>query len=208
MKLFGDQNAFAIEYEFSLNSNNDTDGYIRLWVNGRNICGFNQNREDVCDLYHIVDWFCDKLDYILGYDPFPVPAEGLTALELMDNAYQYETDDQLEFDLWYSALNRWNLNHCWLVARGGSVLPRAFFRRSNDSIELSWDNFFWEKHEITFQSRKGVYTVEYRTFLDILSEFLFSIIADLESRVRSEERIREIRSSKKHINLMLKEWRA
>ena len=103
---------------------------------------YDQNQYFVGDLFYIAEWFCEKIEYILGYDIFPLPVNGETALELIENANKFDSDSELEFDLWYVVKSRWILNHCWLIARGGSVLPSIFFRRVEDLIEISWDNTF------------------------------------------------------------------
>lgn len=199
MKIFGDKNNFAIEYSFLSNSNYSTYGYISLWINDNNICIYNQNYQYEGDLYIIVEWFCEKLEFILGYDMFPLPVKGCTALELVNNANQYDSENMLEFDLWHTAKNRWILNHCWFIARGGSVLPCVYFQRIEEGIEISWDNSFWKKDDIVFESLNGVQTVRFETFSGILSEFLFSAISDFGKIVNNKE---EIDSLKRKINLL------
>ena len=186
--------SFAIEYEFISTAADNTYGHINLWINGKNFCLYNQNQQYEGDLYYIIDWLCDKIEYILGYDEFPLPVKGNTALELIENANTFEDDDALESDLWYDAKSRWVFNHCWLVARGGSVLPCIYFRRVEKYIEVSWDNIFWKKDNIIFDSQKGVYLVEFKVFSAVISKFLFSIIDDVERIMNNKSRIKGLRA--------------
>ena len=103
IKIFGQRDSFAIEYEFISITTANTYGHINIWINGNNLCLYNKNQQYEGDLYYIIDWFCDKIEYILGYDEFSLPVKGNTALELIENANKFENDDTLEFDLWYDA---------------------------------------------------------------------------------------------------------
>lgn len=187
--IFGNKNNFAIECELDSSSEDSTYGYIHIWINGIDICGYNQNQKCECNIYSIMEWFCDKIEFILGYDVFPLPIEGNTALELIEKADKYEDDNMLEFDLWYAAKSRWVFNHCWFAARDGAVLPSIYFRRIEENIEISWDNTFWESNNIIFNSRKDVYLIESKMFVKILTEFLFSGVKHLEKKVGNKEGI-------------------
>lgn len=193
MKVFGEKNRFAIEYELISTNSCSSYGYINLWINNMNICSYNQDQQYEGELYYITDWFCDKIEYVLGYDAFPLPVKGNTAQELIESADHFESDNNLEFDLWYAAKNRWVLNHCWLAARGGSVFPSVYFRRVGEYIEISWDNEFWKESDIVFDSQKGAYRVEFEIFSKIITKFLFSIIDDLE-KISNKSIIKKLRT--------------
>ncbi len=188
-KIFGNKDNFAIEYKLDSSFENSTYAYIRVWIEGIDICEYNQNQKCECDLYPILEWFCEKIEFILGYDAFPLPIEGNTSLELIEKADKYEDDNMLEFDLWYAAKSRWVFNHCWFSVRDGAVLPSVYFRRIKENIEISWDNIFWERNNIIFNSKRGIYLVKFEIFISILKEFLFSAIKDLENKIDNKEGI-------------------
>lgn len=165
---------------------------MKLWINNKNICAYDQNQRYVGDLYYIVNWFCEKIEYILGHDVFPLPVDGKTTLVLIENANKFDSDNKLEIDLWYAAKSRWVLNHCWFIARGGSVLPCVYFRRIGDLIEISWDNTLWKKKNINFEFQKGVFQIGVRPFTVIITEFLNAIIGDLRKRISNTAKIREL----------------
>lgn len=108
-----------------------------MWINNINICAYNQEQQYKGNLYYIIDWFCDKIEYILGYDIFPLPVKGDTTLEIIENANEFDSDSEPEIDLWYAAKSRWIFNHCWFNARGETVLPCVYFRQIEDLIEIS-----------------------------------------------------------------------
>ena len=190
--LFGDKEKLAIEYEFLPNPNlesrllSDTWGIFKFWINGVEICQYMQE-ELICDynwnLYYIVEWFCEKLEYIMGYDPFPLPVNGNNVLELIENADNFESNDNCEIDLWYGAKSRWIFNHCWFSNRDGSILPCVYFRRIEKTIEISWDNAFWMSEGKFFLTQNGVFYISYLLFKQIVFDFLNSIIAELELKI-------------------------
>lgn len=193
METYGEKDIFAVEYEFTSSLSGKTNGYVNLWINGINICKYNRNQQYEGDLYDLTDWFCGKIEYILGHDMFPLPVTGNSALELIENANKFESDSTLEVDLWYAAKSRWVFNHCWFVARGGAVLPCVYFRRVENFIEISWDNEFWERKNIVFSSQKDVCMVEFDIFAGVIKKFLFSIISVLEKKMDNKEKIEELK---------------
>lgn len=187
MKIFGEKCTFAIEYEFEVQKSKDTRGYIRLWVKNNNICAYNQSQQCNVDLYYIVEWFCEKIEYILGYDAFPLPVNGNTSLDLLETANNFESNDILELDLWFDAKSRWRFNHCWFAARGGAVLPCVYFRRVDKFIEISWDNTFWEEQGIVFSSQNSYYQINFIEFTNTITNFLLSVIEDFAKRIRADK---------------------
>lgn len=191
MKIFGEKQHFAIEYgfesdEFEKGEPDSTYGSIRLWINGKDICSYRADGEDYQqegNLYHLIEWFCEKMEYILGYDPFPLPVEGENTLELLENAdKRYDTIDTLEEELWFEAKSRWIFNHCWFPVRDG-ILPCVHFRRLENAVEISWDNLFWEEYDIAFHSGKGGYLAALQDFTEIYRKFLLSAVSELEQRL-------------------------
>ena len=188
MKYFGNKKEVAIEYELK----EDTWGYLNFWVNGYNICKYNEKLSYEGNLYYIVDWLCTKLEYYLGYDAFPLPVKGDTSLELIDSANKYENENFLEEELWYTSKRRWVLNHCWFVARGDGILPCINLRRKDLFLEISWDNMFWKEKGIIFDSMRNVYLTDLMGFINLLYQFLSSIIDDLEKNA-GEDQVQELR---------------
>lgn len=202
LNIFGNKKEFAIEYEIlDLNVSRDVFGYINLWLNDSNICQYTGSEVEEWNIYYIIEWFCDKLEYILGYDAFPLPVTGNTSLELLRKADEYENDNQLKSDLWYFAKSRWIFNHSWFTARDGAILPCVYFRRVKDCIEISWDNKFWQEYNIRFSSVEGFYLVNFSTFTSILSNFLNESIIDLEKKLGYES----IKDMRKKINILFQD---
>lgn len=208
-KLFGDKRNFALEYKFLPNPYEeggvygDSWGMLKFWIKGVDICLYQQDnsiRYYEWNLYFVIEWLCEKLEYILGYDPFPLPVEGDNVLELMLNADEYDNDDSCEFDLWYGAKSRWVFNHCWFSNRDGSILPCIYFRRLEKKVEISWDNKFWEKEGIMFLSAKDSYNLSYVEFKQVLSEFLNSIIVEMEQQLDYKKDLKDLKKSLEILN--------
>lgn len=187
--IFGTKEKFAISYMFE--DKQETWGSIQIWVNGENLCLFKDDKqiyEHGGDLYYIPEWFCTKIEYILGYDAYPLPIKGDSLLEIESIANTYKNDNFMEEDLWYGAMNRWILNHCWLSSRDGSVFPSiSFWRFDETNIDISWDNRFWQEHGVIFCSETGTAKIPYDDFKTILLEFLYTIIEDLMLRVPNKD---------------------
>lgn len=184
MTKIGDKSTFAIEYDlFPIEKEDETlweqlQGTMAVYVNGKNITRYAINGEEFDFngvLFYIVDWFCDNFFDIIGYDPYPMPVEGENLLELINSSNKFETDDDIQEYLWYSSECNWILRHSWR-AISESVISNTFFRRTEDMVEVSWDNHFWKEQNIEFISLVGTELIELETFRVVVLEFLFDLI--------------------------------
>lgn len=191
---FGDINKFAIEYQLKKNPYGESGilkeswGIFRLWVNGINICKFKQGsleKDYEWNLIYLVEWLCENLEYILGYDPFPLPVSGNTALELIQRSDEFETEEDDEMYLWYQSKSRWVHRHNWFCNRDGSYLSSVYFQRKDDAFEVSWDNKFWKGQGIEFASIEGNCKVDREVFKSVLFGFLEEILKRMEALVES-----------------------
>ena len=187
--IFGEKARFAIEYNLLGNKHNEYGvlgeswGELKVWAEGKDICEYSYDGEVHCyqwNLYYVLDWICDNLEYILGFDPFPLPVTGSNTLELLESSNMFESDHVTEY-LWYSASTNWVRRHSWLANDDGTSLSRVYFSRYNDNTEIAWDNSFWNR-DIAFTHPKGVYTLPILEFKDIMANFLCSIIKELDVR--------------------------
>ena len=209
MKKFGDSNKFGIQYSFLENPFNEKGvfgeswGEFKLFINGSDICEYLEEKESktyTWNLYFIIEWLCENLEFILGYDDFPLPVKGENILELVDAANNFEIEDELEEYLWHSAKSSWTFRHTWFSSRGGSVLALAYFCRKNNDIEISWDSGLWIKNEIKFTNLIGTFLVEKEEFRKIVLEFLYDILSSL--KITTEDDIKQVREWTQKINLL------
>ncbi|MFT4008231.1 MAG: hypothetical protein QM683_22410, partial [Lacrimispora sp.] len=123
---FGDSNKFAIEYQLQNNPYGEIGilkeswGVFRLWIDGINICKFKQENEEKdyeWNLIYLVEWLSENLEYIIGYDPFPLPVCGNNVSELIQKSDKFESGEDDEMYLWYEARSRWIHRHDWLCNR-------------------------------------------------------------------------------------------
>lgn len=201
--VFGNKKTFALEYAFSspvCADDNGTDenwGTLKVWINNKDIGHYRCNDEDYdceCNLYELAEWLCEKIEYIAGYDPYPLPVEGDTLAEMIKNTDRYENEDDSENDLWYDAKSRWIFNHCWFSCRDGAVLPCVYFRRIREKIEISWDNRFWKENGIIFTSEEGTYCLNIFEFKKIIKAFLSSVIDDTEQNTENKKQVNKLKA--------------
>ncbi len=199
--LFGDKKVFALEYALSSNSclddkgKNQNWGILKFWINNKDIGLYQYNNKSnycECNLYDIVEWLCEKLEYIVGYDPFPLPVEANNLLEMIEITDKYESSDDSELNLWYGAKSRWIFNHCWFSCRESSILPCIYFRRIGEVIEISWNNKFWQGNGVMFFSEQGTYNINCFEFKKIIKDFLNSVIDEIEKK--NKKRLTQLRT--------------
>lgn len=187
MRIIGDKSVFAIEYElFNTEKDNVSiwhrlQGTMSMYVYEKNICEYLFNEKEFTYngvLYYIVDWLCENLSNIVGYDPYPMPVEAENVLELISKANEFETNDELEEYLWYSSEQNWIFRHSWRAV-SETAIPSVFFRRKGEFIEISWDNEYWKEHKVIFTSQIGSKLVRLDVFRTVIIDFLIAIIADI-----------------------------
>ncbi|MBU2703799.1 hypothetical protein Ga0466249_004949 [Sporomusaceae bacterium BoRhaA] len=198
MPIFGDVDKFAIEYQF-IPSPYEEDkvlkqswGIFRLWVMGQDVCEYTAKGvlgKYEWNLIYIVEWLCNNLEYVLGYDPFPLPVNGKNSLELIRESDKFESEEDDEFYLWYQAKSSWIFRHSWFSNRAGSILASVYFRRVEENIELAWDNGFWEESQVYFSKPKGVYNVSKGDFKDAIFSFLTHTLDQLETTLGGNAQI-------------------
>ena len=120
------------------------------------------------------------MEYIIGYDEFPLPVEGENSLELTEKS-NIDIEDETELDLWYTAKDRWVSNHSCFSVISDCVIPNMYFRRVNDNVEISWNNDFWKNREIEFSEEKGIFVLSLDEFKNVIFSFLQEITNDFMS---------------------------
>ncbi|WP_059051194.1 hypothetical protein [Paenibacillus senegalimassiliensis] len=181
MREFGNSQVFSIKYEFTNNPYDEIGiignswGVFELWVNGKELCRFLRNNQECnyeWNLIYLVDWISKNLNNILYDEEFPLPVNGKTTLELLINSSEFNSDNDDEFDEWFSAKQDWEFKHSWISSRGGSYLPGIYFRRSGEQIEISWDNEGIYNDEVSFPYMTGVEYVPIEVFEAVVKEFI------------------------------------
>ncbi|SDF88319.1 hypothetical protein [Sporomusa acidovorans] len=213
MPIFGNVDKFAIEYQFMPSPFEEDKvlkqswGIFRLWVMGQDVCEYTINgvlSKYEWNLIYIVEWLCNNLEYVLGYDPFPLPVNGKNSLELIRESDKFESEEDDEFYLWYQAKSSWIFRHSWFSNRAGSILASVYFRRIEDNIELAWDNGFWEESQVYFSKPKGVCSVSKGDFKEAIFSFLTYALDQLESNLGGNAQIdgQSIAALRRKLNLL------
>lgn len=207
---FGNQSVFAFSYELipspdpTQNVYDKSHGTLRLWVAGQNLCEYsyaNQSWEYQWNLLHLVEWLCDNLEHILGYDPFPLPIVGETTLELLVNS-QVDIEDDVEEYLWYTARKSWMFRHSWFINRAGSPAPYVYFRRVDKNVEVAWKNDEWREQGLAFTYHEGSHLININTFRSTVFQFLYDIISKLQSSLSTTNDSEIVLRLKQRIDLL------
>lgn len=193
MSLFGLIHQFAIEYEFEANPfgekglNGASWGRFSLWGEGADICEFNKGSQLQTyrwNLLGIFEWLCENLVHILNQDQFPVPAVGNSTVELIEDSYNRQPEEDDVLDDWADKKQDWEFRHSWHSARAGSFLARVHFRRVDSQIEICWDNSStYANNNVSFDRPKGKCLVDVEEFREVVCGFLKDFGEKLSKRV-------------------------
>ncbi|MGO0062844.1 DUF5984 family protein [Brevibacillus fluminis] len=182
VKVFGDKNVFAIRYEFVTNPFNEisligeTWGRFELIVQGIHVCEYRRGSSITTyqwNLMYIVEWLIENLKHIVSDELFPLPVKGQNSLELLDNCLLFESDNDVELDVWFDTKQDWEFKHSWFSSRAGSFLPYVFFRRVNDKVEIAWNNeSIYSSEAISFLHPSGIEYVPLDIFDSVVKNFI------------------------------------
>lgn len=197
---FGDSKILEVSYELTPHfSDNDKSlvsrswGMLCLYVNGINLCAHMVDgyQKDACNvhLYWQLEWFTEKLVYILGHDPFPVPMREIHGIEMYWKGKRTDIDDEIEDFLWDCAVSRWGMNHCFRYSNSGVILPDICFWRKDNEIEISWNNGYRKENTITFLDQRGCYLVSWCCFKETIIQFSYNLIGELEANILGDDKI-------------------
>jgi len=205
---FGIKNKFEIQYNLVPNQGEgifcESWGSFKMLVNGVDICEYTdyENTKDYTwNLYFIIEWLCEKMQYIIGYDPFPLPIQADTVTNLIEKANEFVTDDDVEEYLWFQAKSLWTSKHSWFSNRGGSVLTNTYFRRVDEQVEISWCNDFWFEKGIKFVNPRGCFIMPKSEFKKVIFDFLKNILNELETKTSCKADEEKLLEWKKAIQL-------
>jgi hypothetical protein len=198
---FGNREKFAIEYTLSDDISDmpgvydDSWGKFWLWVEDKNLCEYSFDSKvytyQAC-LWQIVEWFCNNLACVLGYDEYPLPVNGNNTMEMDNAACNAEFEDEIEETLWTDARYGWVHRHFWLSCDNYSFpLSCVGFVRHAQTVEVMWDNCYEGGEGPMFTYEKGVYFMPYFEFKKTIFDFLHGILEDLEKRCGRNKEIRE-----------------
>lgn len=101
--------------------------------------------------------------------PFPFDVKGDSAIELDINARDYDSNNEDEFDAYYTQLNDWAFSHSWTHARDGLYIPDVMYRKINDTMEISWCGV-GIYDGVEFSSPKGSYLINFNLYCSIINK--------------------------------------
>ena len=148
---------------------------LELYVDKINICEFMINdkiEKTYDDLYFIVEWFEENLEFITNIDEFPFKVKGNSGVEILDNSYLIDWDiNKNEKEL--NKQWKWNSRHNLRSIGPKGFYPYVVFRRKNNKIEVSWENKdLFKEYGVVFINQKGVSFVEIKEFEEEVIRFI------------------------------------
>ncbi|WP_229521598.1 hypothetical protein [Paenibacillus monticola] len=165
----------------------ETWGKFEFWVNGKELCKFSRNNHEITyewNLIHLVEWLRENLSTILTDEEFPLPVQGKTAIELLTNSLDFDSDNDDEFDAWFSKKQNWEFKHSWFASRGGSNLLDIYFRKIGQQIEITWNNEELYQEGISFLCSTGLEYVPIHIFESVLKNYIHDFLETL--RLKTE----------------------
>lgn len=169
-KLIGNKKNFALQYSFHPKSHRTK---LKIYVNGKNILSYKRGEKyftTYWDLNELALWLKNFIDNVKE-DPYPVKAEGRFAAEKDDNAREFDSENEEEFEAYYQKLYEWNLRHRWHSASNGAILANVYFELVDNFIEISWDNRDIET-DVNFTNILGGAQVPSEDFTNLITIFL------------------------------------
>ncbi|MBC2163653.1 DUF5984 family protein [Listeria booriae] len=195
-----------ISIKYKLETNADLgEGKLQFYIGNQDICSYKKNNKIESyssNLFCVVTWLCENIEYIIGYDPFPLPVSGYNIQTLIEEADKFESDDLVEEYLWYNAKSIWIFKHNWFSCREGSILPQVYFRRIENNIEIYWDNDFWEESGIVFQVPRGSTLVDRKVFKEIITNFVNSFLEEVSASTNDKKQMERIENLNRQLALI------
>lgn len=208
-RLAGDTSSFAISISLLRDPDEgvgaDPDesaswGAFQLWVNGTNLCLHNEQGEDV-DAVHwyllpLLEWIVVNWDPLLHEERLPVRATGGNAAHSLRTtgplAIRQENDQaSAEWDEWWQ-------RHCLQASRSGGPFPEIFFRRTRDSIEISWLSDAVPgvpSDYMRFAASEGMARLEPEQVAVPIFQAVTEVIGELSTRRVASTRIAQLREA-------------
>ena len=189
-KLIGDKNQFAIEYSF-FDDSHDTE--IAMYIDGSNILEFIRNGNQYTtrwDFDELVFWLRKLIDNMVE-DPYPVECDGEYAAQKDDDAREFDSDDEDEFETYYQRLEDWNLRHRWHTESSGAILADVYFQLVGENVEISWDNRMPEDG-VVFKNEFGGARIPKELFYQVVDGFLKEYADHWFENTKIDELTREL----------------
>ena len=207
-RLAGDTSAFAIKIAFM----DDPDegqgasadvslswGAFQIWVNGWNLCAHLEEGERVESahwyLLPLLEWFVREWNPLLHEERLPCKAADEAWTGLRETRFPPPALDEGEEAEWESSWHGWWSRHSIQAAREGGIFPDVFFRRFQDSIEVSWGDSRSQgvPNHVTFAQRPGAVRFEPTSVAEPLYEVLEGAAAHLSSVAPRSTRIADLK---------------
>lgn len=169
-KMIGNPSVFAISYLF-LDDTRETE--ISMFVNNQNILAYKHDGQEYTTRWNLDElafWLRDFLDHMTD-DPYPVDVPGEYASIKDNNARDFDSDDDDEFNAYYDKLEEWDSRHRWHPASSGAILSDIYFQQTGDFVEISWNNEDADE-EVDFIHQLGGVKVEKEIFVSVTKAFL------------------------------------
>lgn len=153
-RLAGDTSRFAIRLAFAPDPDDgrgiDPDtgqswGSFQVWVEGRNLCAHLEQGERIDSVHWyllpLIEWFATNWNPLLHEERLPVRNDASSAwASLRSTMFPPAVVEMHEgrAERWERTWQDWWYRHALRAPSDGGLFPDVIFRRSRDSVELSW----------------------------------------------------------------------
>ena len=202
MKKFGEKDKLQLIYNFKKDPFgeskyfSDSWGTFEVYVKNKDLCRvtmYGETRKYEWNLVYVTEWLIYNLEYIIGYDPFPLFQSDKNLNDMLEIAYNKEWEDDLEFDLWYGSLHTWIRRHAWVSESGGSLISNVCFYRRDNKVEIAWNNEEERDSRIKYECKKGSENIDRKYFIEVICEFLDDITEDLYQKDKNNKTFKELK---------------
>lgn len=200
--LFGSIDRFAIEYNLIRHPYGDEHGILldswgemHLWVEGIDLletyelsCNGQKKMTYQWNLNMITEWLAANFHTIVSPIDFPNNIKANNSMDYLSQNQRLTPDmEKDEFWKWHENAFEWLDTHWFRAAADGSNLACLLFRRTNENIEVCWDNEgLLDDRGIFFCSKKGCKLVDMNIFYNVVKDFLNDFINRFKDKYPAE----------------------
>jgi hypothetical protein len=168
-------------------------GSFELWADGRCLTQSVSSSEGttnssvIWNLAPFFEWLSDVGLRLVNEDPFPRFSKGLTEADGCSWFDATLTPPILSAERearWFLRRSEWRHHHALRRSTEDAVLPNVVFKRTGDSVEISWDNETWgtQRSDVRFVEPRGRCFVSAELFANVLHQASHDALREASQR--------------------------
>lgn len=221
-RQFGDRAEFAISCSLGVEAHRtgipERDlswGGLEIWARDRcltaSVSNGSVSQAIRWCLLPILEWFVSVGVRLVNEDPYPRFSKGQ---DVRDGSQWYDATlsppalSPEDEENWFLRRSEWRNYHALRRAAEDVVLPNVVFKRSGDSIEISWDNEAWPsaRRDTYFAEKRGSVLVDARRFSEVFREALIEVTRALAEK-HALSTFKELHQGASKLQIVEQDWR-